>query len=184
MEMERTMQKMMQQLLARMDAWRKEMNADQLKVKANQEDLLARMKEINGKQEKAASMSFSVKSNQDLLAQLEARFETGREEYREDLKEIREEIKSGQAEMRSTVCAMRPELEETIQREMRAVIQSIRSELDEMTFKEAAKTKPDPGMMQSIHLQKCSDPKKLWTAEEIDRHRQEDDQPFNTGMAQ
>jgi hypothetical protein len=46
----------------------------------NQEDLLARMKEMNANQEKAAaSMSFSMKSNQDLLAQLEARFETGRE---------------------------------------------------------------------------------------------------------
>jgi hypothetical protein len=44
---------------------------------------------------------------------------------------MREEIKSGQAEMRSTVCAMRYELEETIQREMRAVIEPIRAELHE-----------------------------------------------------
>jgi hypothetical protein len=161
MEKERTMQQSMQQLLARMDAWRKEMNANQKKAAA------------------------SMKSNQDLLARLGARFETGREKYREDLKEMRDEIKSGQAEMKSTVCAMRPELEETIQREMRAVIQPIRSEFDDTTsFNEATETKPDPGRMQSIRLQKCSDPKKLWTMEEIGRHRQEDDQPCNSGMAQ
>jgi ABC-type transporter MlaC component len=40
MEKERTMQQNMQQLLA-------EMNADQPKTKANQEDLLAGMKEMN-----------------------------------------------------------------------------------------------------------------------------------------
>jgi hypothetical protein len=126
-----------------------------------------------------------MKSNQDLLARFEARFETGREKCREDLKEMREEIKSGQAEMKSTVCVMQPELEETIQCDMRAVIQPIRSELDETTsFNEATETKPDPGMMQSISLQKCSDPKKLWTVEEIGRHQQEDDQPCNSGMAQ
>jgi signal transduction histidine kinase len=130
-------------------------------------------------------MSVSMKSNEDLLARLEARFETGREKYREDLKELREEIKCGQAEMKSTVCAMRPELEETIQCDMRAVTQPIQSEFDHTTFfNEATETKPDPGMMQSICLQKCSDPKKLWTAEEIGRHQQEDNQPCNSGMAQ
>jgi hypothetical protein len=64
---------------------------------------------------------------------------------------MREENKSGQAEMRSTVCAIRSELEEIIQREMRVVIQPIRSELGETTsHNEATETKPDPGMMQSI----------------------------------
>jgi hypothetical protein len=68
-----------------------------------------------------------------------------------NLNEMRKEIKSAQAEMRSTVCPMRSELEETIQREMRAVIQPIRSELDGTTAcNEATETKPDPGMMQSI----------------------------------
>jgi hypothetical protein len=110
-------------------------------------------------------MSVSMKSNQDLLARLEARFETGREKYWEDLKEMREETKSGQAEMRSTVYAMWSELEETIQREMRTVILTIWSELDETTScNEATETKPDPGMMQSIWEQQedpqgkhCSD---------------------------
>jgi hypothetical protein len=55
-------------------------------VKANQEDFLARMKEMNGNQEKAAA---SMESNQDFLARLEARFETRREKYRENLKEMR-----------------------------------------------------------------------------------------------
>jgi DNA replication protein DnaD len=101
-----------------------------------------------------------MKSNQDLLAWLEARFETGREKYREDLKEMREEIKLGKAEMKSTVYVLQPELEETIQCDMRAVKQPIRSELDETTsFNEAAEIKPNSGMMQSIRLQKCSGPK-------------------------
>jgi hypothetical protein len=47
MEMERTMQQMIQQLLTRMDAWGKEVNTNQEKAeanaKANQKDLLAIM---------------------------------------------------------------------------------------------------------------------------------------------
>jgi hypothetical protein len=98
---------------------------------------------------------------------------------------MREEIKSGQAEMKSTVCAMRPELEESIQREMRAIIHPIWSEFNDTTScNEATETKPEPGMMQSIRLQKYSDPKKLWTPENIGRHQQEEDQPCNSGMAQ
>jgi DNA replication protein DnaD len=125
--MERTMQQMMQRLLARME-------------------------EMNVNQEKAeASMSARMKSNLDLMARLEARIETNRENDREDLKEMREEIKSGQAEMRSTVCVIRSELEKTIQREMRGVIQPEWAELDETTaYNEATDTKLDPGLMQSI----------------------------------
>jgi hypothetical protein len=64
---------------------------------------------------------------------------------------MKEEIKSGQVEMRSTVCAMRSELEEAIQHGMKAVKQSIRSELDETTAcNEATETEPDPGVRQSI----------------------------------
>jgi hypothetical protein len=37
-----------------------------------------------------------------------------------NLKDLREEIKYGQAEMRSTICAFRSELKETIQREIRS----------------------------------------------------------------
>jgi hypothetical protein len=91
-----------------------------------------------------------MKSNQDLLARLEARIETNREKDQEDLKEMWEEIKSGQAEMRSIVCAMRSELKKTIQREMKAATQPIRPELDETSAcNEATETKPNPGMMQS-----------------------------------
>jgi hypothetical protein len=46
-----------------------------------------------------------------------------------NLSEIRKEIKFSQAEMRSTICAFRSELEETIQHEMKAVIQPIQAEL-------------------------------------------------------
>jgi hypothetical protein len=37
-------------------------------------------------------------------------------------------------------------------------------------------------MAEKETLQEFSDTKKLWTAEEIDRQRQEDDQPCNSGM--
>jgi hypothetical protein len=90
-----------------------------------------------------------------LLARLEARIETNRGKDREDLKEMREEIKSGHAEMRSTVCAMRSELEETVQHEMRALIQPIRSKLDETTAcNKATETKLDP-----VHKGASGDPK-------------------------
>jgi hypothetical protein len=59
--------------------------------------------------------------------------------------------KSSPAEMRSTVCAMRSELKETIQHEMKAVIQPTWSELDEITAcNEATETEPDPEIIQSI----------------------------------
>jgi hypothetical protein len=58
---------------------------------------------------------------------------------------------ANQAEMRSTVCAIRSEVKETIQLEMRATIQSVRSELDGTTAcNGATETERDPGMMQSI----------------------------------
>jgi hypothetical protein len=53
--------------------------------------------------------------------------------------------------MRSTVCAIRSELKETIKHEMKAAIQPIWSKLVETTTsREATETKPNPGMMQSI----------------------------------
>jgi uncharacterized coiled-coil DUF342 family protein len=68
-----------------------------------------------------------------------------------NLKDLKEEIKSRQAEMRSSICAFRSEMEETLQREMRATIQSVRAELDETTAcREATETEPDPRMVQSI----------------------------------
>jgi hypothetical protein len=122
MEMERTVQQMMELLLARINASMKEhiqeMKADrkanQAKANANQEDMLTRMEETNANQEKVeGSTSTSMRSNQDLLSRLEARIETNREKDQEDLKEMREEIKSGQAEMRSTIRLFRSELNET-----------------------------------------------------------------------
>jgi hypothetical protein len=50
-----------------------------------------------------------------------------RKSNREDLKGIMEEtMNANQAEMRSTVCALRSELKETIQRVMRAAREPIR----------------------------------------------------------
>jgi hypothetical protein len=67
------------------------------------------------------------------------------------MKATSEYIKSSQAEMRSTICAIQSELEETIQHETRAVIQPIWSELDETSAcNEATETEPDPGTMQSV----------------------------------
>jgi hypothetical protein len=58
---------------------------------------------------------------------------------------------TNQTERRSTVCAIRSELRETIQHEMKAVIQSVRSELDEtIACNEAIETEPNPRMIQSI----------------------------------
>jgi hypothetical protein len=58
-----------------------------------------------------------------------------------------EEIKSGQAEMRSTVCAMWSNLK-TKQHEMKAIIQPIPPQLDEVTAcNRATETEPEPGMM-------------------------------------
>jgi DNA anti-recombination protein RmuC len=61
-----------------------------------------------------------------------------------------------QAEMRSTICAFRSELNDTIQHKMKGIIQPIRADLDETTAcNEATETKLDPGFMQSIeeHLE-------------------------------
>jgi GH24 family phage-related lysozyme (muramidase) len=84
------------------------------------------------------------------MVRLEAKIETNREKDREHLKEMRKEIISGQAEMRFTLCAMRPKLE-TIQHRMKVVLQPIRTELDETTIcNGATETKPDPRMTQSV----------------------------------
>jgi acetyl/propionyl-CoA carboxylase alpha subunit len=94
-------------------------DAKQVEIKADRKAYQARM-EAN-KEDMLAEISASMKSNEYLLARLEARMEINMEKDREDLKEMREEIKSVQAEMRSTVCAMRSELKETIQYGMNIV---------------------------------------------------------------
>jgi hypothetical protein len=81
--------------------------------------------------------------------------EADRKRDREDLKgmmaEMNAKMDGNQAEIRSTICAMRSELKETIQHEMKAGIQPIRSELDETTAcNGATKAKHDPGMMLSV----------------------------------
>jgi hypothetical protein len=112
------------------------MDANQAEIKADRKTNQARM-EAN-KEDMPAKISASMKSNQDLLARLEARIETNREKDREDLKgmteemkakaggkqedmlaRMREDIKSSQAEMKSTVCAIRSILEETIKQELK-----------------------------------------------------------------
>jgi hypothetical protein len=100
----------------------------------------------------------NAKANQDLLTRMEAKIDANRESNQElqgminaNRKDLKEDIKSIQVEIRSTICAFRSELKETIQHEMKAVIQPICSELDEMTAcDEATETEPNPGMMQSI----------------------------------
>jgi hypothetical protein len=111
--------------------------------------------EANRKADREAlnEMSASMKSNQDLLAKLEARIETNKETDREErkaerkadvknlkrtLKEMNSKMDGKQAEMRSTVCAVRSELEETIQHEMKDMLsyvdqktQNLRKELTE-----------------------------------------------------
>jgi hypothetical protein len=70
------MQQMMQRLLTRMDAWRKEMNANQESAGA---DRKADCEALN-------KMSASIKSNQDLLAKMKARIKTNRETDRKERK--------------------------------------------------------------------------------------------------
>jgi hypothetical protein len=116
-------------------------------------EILARVEArmIANQEKEEASISVSMKSNQHLVARLEARIEIDREKDREDLKgmkeetnakadgkqekmlaKMRENIKSSQAEIRSTVCAMRSELDETT------------------ACNEATVIEPDPRMMQTI----------------------------------
>jgi hypothetical protein len=117
---------------------------------------------IDPYQENQARMEVKMNSNQkkaeadriadrECMKQMMARTEENRERGREDLKRMmaemyakmdgkqeemlarmREDIKSGQAEMRSTICAFRSELDETT------------------ACQEATETEPDPRMMQSI----------------------------------
>jgi hypothetical protein len=69
---------------------------------------------------------------------------------------MEEMMNANRAEMRSTVCAIRAELKETIQCVMRAAAEPIRAGFDETTACHEAtetnteKTEPDSRMMQSI----------------------------------
>jgi hypothetical protein len=120
MEMERTVLQILQQLLAN----QAEMKADQTKAKAetkadhakaNQEDLLARMKETNANQENVeAIMSASMTSSEDLLIRMEARIETNRERDRDDSKgmienERQDGRQTGRIEIHSLCHAVRVE---------------------------------------------------------------------------
>jgi hypothetical protein len=134
------------------------------------------LQQLLANHEKAeASMSASMKSNQDLLTRLETDPEEKKAERKadqEDLKRMMEEmdanqmnaddkqeemparmledIKSSRVEMRSILCTFRSELKETIHRQMREALLCVQSEFDETTTsREATETEPDPGMMQS-----------------------------------
>jgi predicted metal-dependent hydrolase len=106
MEMERTIQQMLQQILANKAEMKVDRKTHQARMEANKEDMLA-------------EISASMKSNEDWLARLESRIET--------------KMDGNQAEMRSTVCAMRSELKKTFQHGRKVVIQHIGSEMDETT---------------------------------------------------
>jgi wobble nucleotide-excising tRNase len=121
----------MQQLLEILTRMEAKMNANQEKAKADriadrectkqmkaerkgdQEDLKRMMEEINAKMDANQAKA----AIQDHLKRM--------------MREMNAKMDGNQAEMRSTVCAMRSELKETIQHEMKAVIQPTLSELDE-----------------------------------------------------
>jgi hypothetical protein len=63
----------------------------------------ANTKEMNAKMD---TNQAKATKQEEMLAEISARMDT-------NLNEMREEIKSGQAEMRSTICVFRSELEET-----------------------------------------------------------------------
>jgi hypothetical protein len=88
----------MQQLLANQD----KAEADRM---ANQARMEAKMEANQAKATK----------QEEMLAEISARMDT-------NLNDMREEIKCGQAKIRSTVCAIRSKLEETIQHEMKGVL--------------------------------------------------------------
>jgi hypothetical protein len=145
--MNASMKEHMQEIMARKDANQTEMKVDR---KADQAEMKADRKADQARLEARieTNMEKDRKDVKGIMKELNAKADGKQEEM---LARMREDIKSSQAEMRSTVCAMRSELEETIQREMRAVIQPIRSELDETTAcNKATETDPDPRMMQSI----------------------------------
>jgi hypothetical protein len=88
------------------------------------------------------SMEAKMDSNQEIQARMEAKMETNRERDRDDLKrtmaEMNAKMDGNQTEMRSTICAIWSELEETIQQETKYFLsyvdqktQNLRNELTE-----------------------------------------------------
>jgi hypothetical protein len=147
MEMERTMQQMLELLLAKQEEMLAKMKADREKRHAEMKAIRAKTKAMRDKR-----MEANRESNQEelkgMMEEMNAKADGKQEEM---LARMREAVKSSQAKMRSTVCAMWSELEENIKSEMRAVIQPIWAELDGMTTcREGKEIEPDPGMMQSI----------------------------------
>jgi hypothetical protein len=123
---------MMVILLARINASMKEhMQEMTARMDANQAEMKA---------DRKADQPRTEANKEDMLAEISARMGVNTKD-----------IESSQAKMRSTVCTVRSELEDTIQRETRAAIKCVRSELDEKTAcNGATETEPDPGIMQSI----------------------------------
>jgi NurA-like 5'-3' nuclease len=118
--MKMDMQQMLELLLANQ-------KKAETKRESDPEQMMAGMN-ANTKEMKAKMDANQVKATkqEEMLAEIRARMDT-------NLKEMKEDITSGQAEMRSTICAFWSVLKETITHEMKAVIQSVRSELDETT---------------------------------------------------
>jgi hypothetical protein len=107
----------------------------------DREDLKGIMEEMDAKMD---TNQAKATKQEEILVEISARMDTNRNEMREG-------IKSSQAEMRSTVCAIRSELKETIQHGMKVIIQPTHPELYETTAcNGATETEPDSGMMQSI----------------------------------
>jgi hypothetical protein len=148
------MQQMLQKLRARMDVWGKEMNINQEKTEANakvnQEDWLARMKEMDAKMD-----ANQVKADGKL---------------EEMLARIREEIKSGQAEMTSTLDEWLMDLKDC-RKETTAcqeatetepdprMMQSIEGILEEVCCRlQEGVPQCKSGMVKKEPLQECSDP--------------------------
>jgi hypothetical protein len=99
-----------------------------------------------------ARMNASMKEHmQEMTARMDAnqadqaRMEANKEDMLARTEENMKDIKSSQAKMRSTICAFRSELKETMKRETRAVIQYVRSELDDtIACNRATETEPNP----------------------------------------
>jgi hypothetical protein len=131
---------------------RQTLNEINANAKVNREQIMA---DQIADRECMKQMMARTDENQEKVAINLKEMETDSKRGREDLKkmmfEINDKMEDNQAEMRSTICAFRSELQDTIKREMRTAMQSVRSELEKITaYNKARETGPDPEMMQSI----------------------------------
>jgi hypothetical protein len=121
---------MLAEMSARMDANTKEMNARldanykevMAKIDAETEAIEAKTKAMRNKRMKANKKTIQERMEADRKSDrgLKRMMNVAQERLDANLKDIKGKIKSGQAEMRSIICAFRSQLNETIQSEMRA----------------------------------------------------------------